>query len=153
MYKFLIAVVLAVVSVGGVGQTVSAATTSVANTAISGQVTFDGEKVKDADVYVECGTKPYYRTDKTNGAGKYGVYIPSTNCPAGSAITITAAYGDASGMAHGIVGADLKAAIDVNLTTVMVPEFGEVLLPITAVAALGGLLYVRRNGLRSQRAL
>jgi hypothetical protein len=112
-----------------------------------GYVKKNSVAVPGASVTVKCQNNTKTATADQNGY--YSVDFADAYCRVGQLVTVTATNSKVSGNATGTMGYyDMNfnaALINVNLTTVVVPEYGVVTGVGAAVIGLGLLAYFRRQ--------
>lgn len=131
--------------------------TPIEQTLIKGEVTYadSGEEAGKAYVEVTClhdGTE-YTRITSTHKYGSwkgwYFVYFPQSQCVAGDEVIVKATKGDLTGSMEGLVEDFISGkCFDLDLARIdipLVPEFGGVIVMLTALSALGIFFTVRRS--------
>lgn len=118
-------------------------------TIVTGKVTKAGNvPVSGASVTVKCGSVS--ETDPTDSDGQYSVSFDPNDCPDGATATAQASSSDGSGANSGTVNTEqLSSGVELNIAIVdvqvAVPEMGTIVGGMTAVAAGGAFLIIRRK--------
>jgi len=113
----------------------------------------DGETgIGIVGAYVQVDCNGYTLERLTTHNGYYAVFYDQSECSFGNEVTITASYGDLSGVKTGVVDHneetnDWSAIVDMDLTRInvpLVPEFSTIVAMLTAISAIVVFFVVRK---------
>lgn len=116
------------------------------DTTITGNVSDHGHVVSGAKVIVKCGSQE--KQAITDIHGEYSVAMPSTDCPVGSNVQVTASEGSRSGTIFAVV--QVTNNINIAIANVGIPEYG-LLSGILAAGAGLGLIAIHRRWVGASR--
>jgi len=109
---------------------------------VTGVITENQVAVAGATVTVLCNG--HTEVDTTDAQGAYLVTYPSTDCPFGTTVKVTAKKGSKSGIASGTVQG-ITTKLNLAIVNVSIPEYGLIGGILAGTTGIGMIALMRRR--------